>query len=249
MPVVDLDQLTAASDAPGPVESATAELIGWLSTAAGTLVRPTRPGHQTEAAEPTAEPPDPVLYAWPIELVAEPEGRQVGARPPFRCRVRHLVLAAGPDQPAARLLDRVLIAAVQTGAPEVRLGPLPPELWLALGLEPRPALLFDVEAQIARTVAEPPLVRKPLRIEDRAIRALSGTIVGPSDIPMADLRVEVAATGAFAHTNSRGEFGFSNVPVQDRTRLRIVGKGRQYETEVDSGGTDHPIIRFDLEEV
>jgi hypothetical protein len=163
--------------------------------------------------------------------------------------VRHLVLAAGPDQSATRLLDRVLIAAVQTGAPEVRLGPLPPELWLALGLAPRPALLFDVAARIDRTVPAPPLVRSPLRIEESAIRGLSGTIIGPHDIPMADLRVEIAATGAYAQTNSRGEFGFSNVPAQDRTRLRIVGKGRRYETEVDSRGTDHPIIRFDLEEV
>jgi hypothetical protein len=208
-----------------------------------------RPTPLTGPTGTTVDQPEPVLFAWPIELLAEPEARRVGVKPPFRCRVRHLVLTAGPDQPAARLLDRVLIAAVQTGAPEVRLGPLPPELWLALGLEPRPALLFDVAAQIARTVPEPPLVRKALRIEDRAIRALSGTIIGPQDVPMADLRVEVAATGAYAHTNSRGEFGFSNVPAQDRTRLRIVGKGRRYETEVDSGGTDHPIIRFDLEEV
>lgn len=247
MPLVDLDQLAAATGDPGPVERATAELTGWLSAATGTLVRPGPPTEPT--TEPTAEQPEAVLFAWPIELLPEPEGRQVGARPPFRCRVRQLVLAAGPDPTATRLLDRALTAAVQPGAPEVRLGPLPPELWLALGLAPRPALLFDVAVRIDRPVPAPPLVRSPLRIEESAIRGLSGTVIGPQDVPMADLRVELPATGAYVHTNSRGEFGFSNVPAQDRTRLRIVGKGRRYETEVDSRDTDHPIIRFDLEEV
>ncbi|WP_152363097.1 carboxypeptidase-like regulatory domain-containing protein [Microlunatus speluncae] len=240
---MDLDQLTAPAAAPGPVESASAELIGWLSTVTGSLVQPTRP------TGPTPEQPEPALFAWPIGLLPEPEARPVGVRPPFRFRVRHLVLAVGPDQPAARLLDRVLIAAVQPGAPEVRLDPLPADLWTAIGLAPRPVLIFDVAAQVARIVPEPALVRRPLRIEDTAIRALRGTIIGPEDVPMADLRVEVTTTGAYAHTNSRGEFGISNVPAQDRIRLRISGKGRRYETEVDSRGTDHPIIRFDLEEV
>lgn len=227
-------------DGPGPIEGAIARLTDWL----GTVVDgPVRAGDE-------AEPAEPALRVRPIELVAETEVRPVGGRPPLRFKVRQLVTADGPEPGATRLLDRVLTAAVRADEPEVRIAPLAPELWHALGTAPRPALLFDVPAEVPRVVPEPVLVRRPLRIDDLPVRPLRGTVVGPGDVPLAGLRVEVAATGAYANTNSRGEFGFGSVPAQDRTRLRLVGRGRRLETEVDSAAEDVPlIIRFELEEV
>lgn len=239
----------AVLDGPGPIEGATARLTDWLGTVVDAPIR-TETIHTGTIHTGTGEPAEPALCAQPIELVAETEVRRVGPRPPLRFRVRHLVTAAGPAPAAARLLDRVLVAAVDAGDPEVRIAPVAPDLWRALGVPPRPALLFDVPAQVNRAVPEPTLVRRPLRIDELPVRPLRGTVLGPDDVPLAGLRVEVAATGAYATTNGRGEFGFGSVPAQDRTTLRLIGKGRRIVTEVDSGAEDVPlIIRFELEEV
>jgi hypothetical protein len=237
--------------ATGPIAAATARLVSWLTQhAAGTAVH-VGPPKDTDAG--------PVeLTVWPLALLPEPGARStVGRqRDPFRLQVRHLVTAGGPAGSSAAALDRVLVAAVETGeaALTVVLEPLPPHTWLALRALPRAALLIDVPAQIARPLPRVPVVRRPLRVQSTPLRPLHGRVVGPGDMPLAGIRVEVVATGTSTYTDATGSFDFAALPADQPTRLRLRGKDRPLLAELDapitSGSvTDPVIIHCDLEEV
>lgn len=133
----------------GPLASATASLIGWLRGVTGGDVRLGPPG-------PAAD--GPRIDVWPLELRADPEMRTHQRREPLRLRVRHLV--TGDAVP----LGQVLAAATAAGEPAVDLTPLPAQAWLALGGQPRPALLVDMPAVIERPQPQGPFVTEKLRL-------------------------------------------------------------------------------------
>ncbi|MGH3516113.1 MAG: hypothetical protein ACRDQ7_01575 [Haloechinothrix sp.] len=152
--------MTAAPQAPdqqGPLETATSWLVEWLSVTTGGPVRTVPPVEPADGVAPS-------LTVWPISLAPERELRTAHRREPFRFRVRHLVVGAGPAEGANRLLDRALVAAIEAGEPVIELSPLSDHAWLALGCRPRVALLVDVPTQIARPTPEVPIVREPLRM-------------------------------------------------------------------------------------
>jgi hypothetical protein len=224
----------------GPVATATTDLVAWLGDAVGAPVR-LGPPADTETEEPA-------VTAWPLELRADQEARGSGQRLPMRLVLRCLVWVVGDVDGADHPLDRILVAAANATERALVLEPLPPQTWLALGVRPRPALLFDVPVQIARPGPTAPLVRQPVRVREAPMRSLHGRVVGPGDIPLAGMRVEIASTGQATHTDSRGMFAFSGVPAGEPARLRLRGRGRHLLAEVEARPADPVVIHCDIEE-
>jgi len=224
----------------GPVAAATADLAAWLRDAIGAPVR---------IGPPTAiESGEPVVAAWPLELRSDQEARSTGQRLPMRLILRCLVCASGAVDEATRLLDRVLVAAAAAVERIAVLEPPSPETWLAFGVAPRPAVLFDIPLQIARVSPPVPMVTQPIQVETMALLAVTGRILGPGDIPLSDMRVEVASTGHSALTDSNGQFVLAGVPAGEPTRLRVRGRGRYMLAEIETPSTDPVVIHCNFEE-
>lgn len=216
----------------GAVEAATGDLLLWVSETAGQQVRLGTPGD------------DGALSLWPLELRPQRQIRSAAAaREPFRFTVRHLLAAGGAG--SLPQLDRILAAAVAAGEPDVLLEAGDPQLWRAFGVPPRPALLLDVPAQIAFAVPSAPPVRHPLRIQHVARRTLAGQVVGPGDVPLAAMRVEVAGTSHTTHTDAQGRFSVPGVPDTGEARLRLVGRGHVLTVVVDPAEADL-VVHCDL---
>lgn len=226
---------------PGPIEAASATLVSWLAEVAGPAVQ-----------EPPSDADDGAagLAVWPLELLPDQQGSAASAGRPLRLRVRHLVTGKGGAAQAVRLLDQALVAAAAgNGAPEVAFAPVAPEVWLALGARPRPALLFDVTAQVARPAAVGPRVRAPLQVQDGSLRAISGRVLGPEDVPLAGIRLEVSGTGASTYSGTGGAFALPGVPARVPLRLLLSGRGVRRLADVPAdAAADDIVIRFDLEE-
>ncbi|MEH1055585.1 carboxypeptidase-like regulatory domain-containing protein [Micromonospora sp. CPCC 206171] len=222
-------------DGRGPVEAATADLAAWLATAAGEVV-PVGPPADGEPADG--------LTVWPLELRPGRQTRGTGNREPYRFTVRYLLSAAGPA--ALPRLDRVLAAAVVDGEPEVLLEAGDPELWRAFGVPPRPALLIDVPAQVARPLPAAPPVLHPLRLRQLPMRTLDGRVVGPQEQPLAAMRVELVGTAQATQTDPAGRFRLTGVPDDPEqpgpVRLRLVGRGHTLTADVDPADTDLVIV-------
>ncbi|MCW3819482.1 carboxypeptidase-like regulatory domain-containing protein [Micromonospora sp. DR5-3] len=220
----------------GAIEAAVADLAAWLTGAAGDPV-PVGP--------PRDEPADG-LTVWPLELrPARQTMGSGGAREPYRFVVRLLVSGAGPA--ALPALDRVLAAAATAGAPEVVLTAGDPALWRAFGVAPRPALLVDVPAQIARPRPPAPPVRHPLRLRQLDMRTLDGRVVGPERQPLAAMRVELVGTPYATETDHAGRFRLVGVPHDPDdpgrpVRVRLVGRGRTLTADLDPADPDLVIV-------
>lgn len=217
----------------GPIETATADLLGWLGRAAGEPAR----------LAPPADLQDEGLTLWPLELRSQRQTRGVGPREPYRFGIRYLVTAGGPG--ALRLLDRVLAAAVDAGEPDILLTAGDPQLWRAFSVAPRPGLLVDVPAQITHPPLSAPPVLHPLQIRHIPRLTLSGRVVGPGDEPLAAMRVEVVGTPYATHTDAHGRFAVAGVPAATEVRLRLIGR-RQTLTAVVDPAQEDLVIHCDL---
>jgi hypothetical protein len=166
----------------------------------------------------------------------------------MRLVLRCLVWVTGDVDRADNPLDRILVAAANAADRCLVLEPPSPQTWLAFGVRPRPALLFDVPLRIARPEPTAPLVRQPVQVRETPMRSLHGRVVGPGDIPLAGMRVEIASTGRATHTDSHGRFAFSGVPGGEQARLRLRGRGRYLLAEVDARPAEPVVIHCDIEE-
>jgi hypothetical protein len=219
---------------PGPIESATQDLMAWLGRTAGQPARLAPPAAQAEDG----------LSLWPLELRPQRQTRgATGRREPYRFAVRFLLTASGPQ--ALRLLDQVLAAAVTAGEPEITLEAGDPALWRAFGAAPQPALLIEVPAQIAQPEPHAPPVLHPLQVTLIPRLTLAGRVVGPGDEPLAAMRVEVVGTPYTTHTDAQGRFSMAGVPEAPEVRLRLVGRGKILTTQVDPTDADL-VIKCDL---
>lgn len=204
----------------GPIETATAELADWLERASGIPVR----------IGPPVDADEPCLSMWPLGLRPEHQTRGTAARHPYRFVVRYVVAGSGPA--ALGLLDRVLTEAVRAGGPAFRLDGLDQAVWSSVRATPRPALVFEVPAQVAHPLPDTPLVRAPLVVRHTGMRPLAGEVVGPGGQPVAGARVEVCGTALATYTDRRGQFAFASVPATDRVGLRLLGRGRTFSADV-----------------
>lgn len=220
----------------GPISTATAELVAWLSGAAGDAV-PVGP------PRPDADPGR--LSLWPLELRPARQTRGSGGPEPYRLTVRYLLTAGGPE--ALGALDRVLVAA--TAAPAGRALALEagdPALWAAFGVPPRPALLVDVPVQVTHVVQPAAPVLRPLRLRQLQMLTFDGRVVGPAEQPLAAMRVEVVGQPYATQTDPAGRFRVVGVPHDPDhpapVRLRLSGRGQVLTAEVDPTEPDIVIV-------
>jgi hypothetical protein len=217
---------------PGPVEAATQDLMAWLAKT-GQPVRQAPPSDTGDG-----------LTLWPLELRPQPQVHSGGPhREPFRFAVRYLLTASGPH--ALRLLDAVLVAAVRAGQPQFILDAGDPALWHAFGTPPRPALLVDAPVQILYLDKTAPPVLHPLQLSIIPRVTLTGRVVGPGDVPLAAMRVEVLGMPLRAETGTDGRFTIAGVPEADTVPLRLVGRGQVLTAQVDPTDADL-VIKCDL---
>ncbi|MBW3577857.1 MAG: carboxypeptidase-like regulatory domain-containing protein [Actinobacteria bacterium] len=189
---------------------------------------------------------DVVLY--PLALSPRQELRDAGHREPLRFGLRCLVLTQGED--AAGRLQELLVTALQVPDWDVDLGALPPEVWLALGVPPRPSFVVDVEVTVPRPKPQVSLVVRPLAVDLSAVGTLEGRIVGPGSVPIPHARIELVGLDRRAYSDERGHFGFPSVPRgEGQQRFRISAKGRQFVATADVATDGEPlVIRCEMQE-
>ncbi|MEU5909729.1 carboxypeptidase regulatory-like domain-containing protein [Micromonospora sp. NPDC047527] len=225
-----------STDGRGPIETATAELAAWLTSAAGEPVPIGPPRTDGDAAG---------LTLWPLDLRPARQTRSSGVvREPYRFTVRYLLCVSGPA--GLPRLDRVLTAATSDGRYPVVLEAGDAPLWSAFGAAPRPALLIDVPAQVDHPTPAAPPVLQPLRLRQLEVRTLTGRVVGPEDQPLAAMRVELPATASAVRTGPDGRFRIGGVPHDPEhpapVRLRLSGRGLVLTADVDAGEDDIVIV-------
>jgi hypothetical protein len=163
---------------------------------------------------------------------------------------RYLVTVSAPSRAEA---DRVIVAlgfaALDRGSPELERDGAGPDLWLALRVPARPALVVREVLERPRFMKRVPLVRRPPVTEYAASRRVAGRIVGPGNIAIAGARIEVASAGLTAFSDHRGEFILAGVPTgpPDPT-LFIVAKGVRLTVQAKASSNEPLVISVPLPE-
>ena len=222
------------------IEGADTWLADWAGTVAGT-------GVEVALTAPTDARSGAGVSLFLMDMASLPPMRGQ-RRAPLQLALRYLVTVwAGDPSAEHRLLGRLVAAAMQEERFEVLLAPTPPETWLALGAAPRPAFVLQVPVRQPRPEPVTPRVRGPLVVQGVALAPLSGIVLGPGDVPVANARVEVPSADASAETGPDGRFRFANLPVEPRQKLvRVRARGRQLDVEIAQPEGNSPVvIHFD----
>lgn len=192
------------------------------------------------------------VHLYLFELLHHPPPRAVG-RTPLQIFLRYLVTTWADDpQEEHALLGKLVFAAMENSDVEVEFDSFPASMWTAFGLSPRPS--FVLKLPLRRERAEPirTPVKEPLVVRHSLMRPLSGRVLGPEDVPMAGVRIELPALHLSTQTDSKGRFEFPAVPVDPGVkRLVIKAKGKVLSvnpTEIAAEG-EPLLIRVQMTEV
>lgn len=205
-----------------------------------------------ETVQITLAPPNNSQSGQGVSLylmsIASAFPSHAGGRPPLQVELRYLV-TTWADQPeeAHRMLGQLAFAAMESSEFELEFVPLTPYDWLAFATTPRPAFVLRIPARLVRPEPDTPLVDAPLVLQSTPTVTLHGRVLGPHDIPLPDVRVELPALQLTNRTDAQGWFRFSTVPAEPRTRqLRISAKGRQIDVAVEqpASSSDPVVIHF-----
>jgi len=182
-----------------------------------------------------------------LELGPAPPPRNTG-RAPLQLALRYLVTTWAETPAAAHaLLGELAFAAMEVPDALVDLAPLPPALWAALGVPPRPAFILQLPLRKERPEPRAPFVRVPLVVEDAPLVGLAGVVLGPDDVPVAGAAVELPALGYRTRTAPDGTFRFAAVPATaGRLRLHVRARGREQTVTLDKVGEGPVTVRFDV---
>jgi hypothetical protein len=163
---------------------------------------------------------------------------------------RYLVTASAPSPAAAdRLIVALGFAALDRGLPELERDGPAPDLWLALGVTARPALVVREVLERQRPAPSVPLVRRPLVTEWSHSRTLTGRVNGPRETPIAGARIEVASAGLTAYSDHRGEFSLPGVPAGPPAPLLVItAKGVRLTVRADAPASEPLVITVPLPE-
>jgi len=208
----------------------------WVQSVVGSVTVALTPPREAQA--------DPVVHLYLMKMVpvlATPDA----SRLPRQVKLHYLVAvrAADPDQ-VHKLLGELILAALDSTDFDLDYEPLPPEIWLALGTELQPAFVIQVPFNRERPASTAQLVRVPMVTRATSVTSLQGIVVGPKDLPLAGVLVELPSLRQDQRTDSRGRFRFPTVPADPPTKLlHISGKGHELEINVEQG-TDPLIIHL-----
>jgi hypothetical protein len=163
---------------------------------------------------------------------------------------RYLVTVRAPTRAEAdRLIVALGFAALDRGSPELERDGAGSDLWLALRVAARPALVVREALERPRVKKRVPLVRRPVETEYAPGRRVAGRIVGPGNIPIAGARIEVASAGLTTYSDHRGDFILAGVPTgpPDPT-LFIAAKGVRLTVQADASSKEPLLISVPLPE-
>lgn len=242
--VPDRDSEPSGSAPSDPLAQAESRLAdGWIRPAVGGASIGF--GAPAVEAEGGAQVHCTLLGVSPVSgarTVREPE--------PLRMVARYLVTASAATRAEAdRLIVTLGFAAMATGKPELERDGPTGELWLALGVPARPALIVRETLEQPRSTPLIPLVRQPLRTSWSSSRTLVGRVIGPGGQPIAGARIDVANHPITTHANHRGEFALPGVPLgPPAPTLIVAARGVQVTVPMDAAVTEVLEIRLPLPE-
>ncbi|EAR21766.1 hypothetical protein [Nitrococcus mobilis] len=153
-----------------------------------------------------------VVTALLLAARPDPQRRAHGAPrqpPPERplARLCYLIAVSGPNDEAQseQALLALLAAVDRQSGMELLSAELPPSLWLAYGVTPRPA--FQLEACLTERVVRPVLTAvRTHRLDLAGLVTVHGCVVGIDDTPIAGAEIELLATGRVVRSDHRGAF-------------------------------------------
>jgi hypothetical protein len=225
------------------IDRADAQIEEWIGqVAAGTAVW---------FEPPTARKDRTGVGLYLLDLVEAPSARGSGPVP-LQVKLRYLVTTwASSSQEEHRLLGQLVFAALQREGWEVELGPLPPALWYAFGVPPRPAFQLVIPLRLERPSRPAPRVREPLIFQVAPSQPLAGQVLGPGDVPLASARIELPGLELSAETDPDGRFLFARVPSEPRAKtFRVSARGdvQEFQAEAPPAGGGLLTIRFKVQE-
>ncbi|MBI1257366.1 MAG: hypothetical protein GC204_07840 [Chloroflexi bacterium] len=184
---------------------------------------------------------DPVVHLYLMKIVPV-LATQDASHPPKQVKLHYLVAVRAADPEAThKLLGELIFAALDSTDFEIDYDPITPETWLALGTELQPGFVIQVPFTRERPVPDTQLVRVPMVTHATSITSLQGVVIGPKDLPLAGVLVELPTLRQYQRTDSRGRFRFPTVPAAPATKLlRVSGKGHELEVNVEQGA--EPVI-------
>ena len=195
---------------------------------------------------------EPGIGLYLTDLIQAPARHDTRAVP-LQLTLRYLVTTWHEDPETAHaLLGRLLSAASDSNEFSVELHPVPSDVWRAFGVPPQPAFSLKVPLRIERPEPRARPVLRTVEVVNSRLGALSGLLLGPSDVPIANARIELVGCDAKAKTDSKGRFRLDAIPLERQPRrMRIFAKGRtlMVDTTAQQDASQPVIIRLDeLEE-
>jgi hypothetical protein len=230
-----------------PLDAVESRLVsGWIRPAAGEVPVAFGPPE----AEPLLEGAAGIHLTF-LGITPAPAARAVSREPQsLLLFARYLVTVSGPNRAEAdRLIVALGFAAIDHGTPEIEREGAAPELWLALRLTARPALVIRELVERPRLAKRAPLVRRPLVTEWSRSRTVKGRVTGPQRIPIAGARVDVVNTGLSTYSDHRGEFVLAGVPAGPSVpTLVITAKGVRLTVRAEPSSSEPLEISVPLPE-
>jgi hypothetical protein len=235
---------TEALPAEGPTVAALRLLRDWLADAIGS------------AADVVVAPPSGAtttrLCLWPVAVVSDQAARGGHGPQPLRLRMRYAVAADGPIEDALKLLDLVFAAIVAQEVVRLVVDPAdraPRALSGSPSATSGPPIQIDVPVQFTPAAKPITRVRGELRLDGSVLVDIYGRLVGPHDVPLAEMTVTASTTGVSAVSGPGGDFRLPGLPSGRATTLHISGRGLHLQVEVPPDTTDVVVIHCNIEEV
>ena len=221
------------------IDAIDAELSKWITESV--------PGVTVSFGPAPADSKAPVILLLLQRLADTTGSRAKAGRPvPRRLELGYFVAATGKDPAQAhRALGELLFAAldrVERGEWRVSFEAPAVELFTALSLPPLPAFLLQVPLVRERPV--PPVkIARELVMKIAPAVAFEGLLLGPADVPLADVLVELGGLDQRTRTDAGGRFRFRAVPADFRRHpLRVHTKGRAFDLSAGSSPPGAPCV-------
>jgi hypothetical protein len=179
-----------------------------------------------------------------LELVQSAPA-QTSHRLPLQLLLRYLVTTWAEDpEDAHRMLSELVFAAMEHPDFEVEFDPLPAAMWAAFKATPRPSFLLRVPLRKERPEPRIGRVLKPVELRLARVTELAGVVVGPDELPLSEVRVELTTLRQATRTDAQGRFRFECVPAEPAAKpLRVQAKGKEFWFNLDhQAGERGPIV-------
>ncbi len=208
------------------------QLKAWVTSVAGSVTIALTPPRDTSQTLPQADPVVHVYLMGIVPALAAPDPKKL----PRQVMLDYLIAVRGNDpEQAHKLLGLLILAALDSTAFTLNFEPLPVETWLAFGTEPQPAFVLRVPLNRDRSAVDVKVVRQPMVLREASISSLQGVVLGPKDLPLAGVLVELPGLRQYQRTDVHGHFRFPTVPLDPPIKsLRVSGKGHELDVNVES---------------